>query len=140
LKPGRGLYKDGRLAIVQGAGYHDPSFSQFSSMAHWHTARTAAPTIWSISTRKVPCGQPAQPCPAGVRRPRDVCTLQLVGRDAAPDRAEAFVLNVRKTCANYRTPVGRGGDVAVVPFGEFRRRAIENTSRGTDHGTAARSS
>lgn len=32
------LYKDGNLAIVHGAGYADPSFSHFTSMAYWHTA------------------------------------------------------------------------------------------------------
>jgi uncharacterized protein (DUF1501 family) len=32
------LYKDGRMAIVHGCGYANPSFSHFSSMAYWHTA------------------------------------------------------------------------------------------------------
>ena len=32
------LYKDGRLAIVHGCGYDQPSFSHFASMAYWHTA------------------------------------------------------------------------------------------------------
>jgi uncharacterized protein (DUF1501 family) len=32
------LYKDGRLAIVHGCGYAQPSFSHFASMAWWHTA------------------------------------------------------------------------------------------------------
>jgi len=32
------LYKDGRLAIVHGCGYDQPSFSHFASMAFWHTA------------------------------------------------------------------------------------------------------
>src|SRR5258705_37033 len=32
------LYKDGRLAVVHGCGYDNPSFSHFSSMAYWHTA------------------------------------------------------------------------------------------------------
>jgi len=32
------LYKDGRLAIVHGCGYANPSFSHFTSMAYWHTA------------------------------------------------------------------------------------------------------
>jgi uncharacterized protein (DUF1501 family) len=32
------LYKDGRLAIVHGVGYEQPSFSHFSSMAYWQTA------------------------------------------------------------------------------------------------------
>ncbi len=34
------LYKDGKLAIVHGCGYANPSFSHFTSMAYW---RTAAP-------------------------------------------------------------------------------------------------
>jgi uncharacterized protein (DUF1501 family) len=32
------MFKDGRLAIVHGCGYDNPSFSHFTSMAYWHTA------------------------------------------------------------------------------------------------------
>ena len=32
------LYKDGKLAIVHGCGYANPSFSHFTSMAYWQTA------------------------------------------------------------------------------------------------------
>jgi uncharacterized protein (DUF1501 family) len=32
------LYKDGKMAIVHGAGYENPSYSHFTSMAYWHTA------------------------------------------------------------------------------------------------------
>ncbi len=32
------LYKDGKVAIVHGCGYKDPSFSHFTSMSYWHTA------------------------------------------------------------------------------------------------------
>src|SRR6202049_736005 len=32
------LFKDGKLAIVHGCGYPNPSFSHFSSMAYWHPA------------------------------------------------------------------------------------------------------
>jgi uncharacterized protein (DUF1501 family) len=32
------LYKDGKLAIVHGCGYDNPSYSHFTSMAYWHTA------------------------------------------------------------------------------------------------------
>ena len=32
------LWHDGRLAIVHGCGYDNPSFSHFTSMAWWHTA------------------------------------------------------------------------------------------------------
>jgi uncharacterized protein (DUF1501 family) len=32
------LWENGRLAIVHGCGYDNPSFSHFTSMAYWHTA------------------------------------------------------------------------------------------------------
>jgi len=32
------LYKDGKLAVLHGCGYDQPSFSHFTSMAYWHTA------------------------------------------------------------------------------------------------------
>ena len=32
------LYDEGKVAIVQGVGYAQPSFSHFSSMSFWHTA------------------------------------------------------------------------------------------------------
>ena len=32
------LYKDGKMAIVHGCGYENPSYSHFTSMAYWHTA------------------------------------------------------------------------------------------------------
>jgi uncharacterized protein (DUF1501 family) len=32
------LWRDGKLAIVHGCGYAQPSFSHFTSMAYWHTA------------------------------------------------------------------------------------------------------
>ena len=42
LNPGmagfEGLFKDGKMAIVHGCGYENPSYSHFTSMAYWHTA------------------------------------------------------------------------------------------------------
>lgn len=32
------LFKDGKMAIVHGCGYANPSYSHFTSMAYWHTA------------------------------------------------------------------------------------------------------
>lgn len=32
------LFKDGKMAIVHGCGYENPSYSHFTSMAYWHTA------------------------------------------------------------------------------------------------------
>ncbi|MEZ5288932.1 MAG: hypothetical protein R2712_29850 [Vicinamibacterales bacterium] len=34
----RQLYDEGKVAIVQGVGYDQPSFSHFTSMSFWHTA------------------------------------------------------------------------------------------------------
>lgn len=38
LTPLKALYDDGRLAVVQGAGYPNPNRSHFRSMEIWHTA------------------------------------------------------------------------------------------------------
>ena len=32
------IYKNGKLAVVHGCGYENPSFSHFTSMAYWQTA------------------------------------------------------------------------------------------------------
>jgi uncharacterized protein (DUF1501 family) len=42
------MFKEGQLAIVQGAGYPEPDRSHFRSMEIWHTAttKTAPPTGW----------------------------------------------------------------------------------------------
>ena len=42
------LYKEGKMAIVHGCGYAQPSFSHFTSMAYWHTGapNTGEPYGW----------------------------------------------------------------------------------------------
>ena len=40
LEPLAELYKEGRLAVVQGVGYPEPDRSHFRSMEIWHTAST----------------------------------------------------------------------------------------------------
>jgi uncharacterized protein (DUF1501 family) len=37
MRPMKNLYDEGQLAIVQGVGYDQPSFSHFTSMSFWHT-------------------------------------------------------------------------------------------------------
>ena len=84
------LYKDGHLAIVHGVGYDHPSFSHFSSMAYWQTARAEqrraygwvgrlADAMDPRGTAQLPGrhrhppvarGARAQPRAAGVRRSR----------------------------------------------------------------------
>ena len=56
------LYKDGKMAVVHGCGYEDPSFSHFSSMAYWHTAAPnsgeAYGWIGRLADELVPGGTP----------------------------------------------------------------------------------
>ena len=57
------LYKEGKLAVVHGCGYENPSFSHFTSMAYWHTA---APNRgeeygWGWLARRFPMAPDATP-------------------------------------------------------------------------------
>ncbi len=94
------LYKSGKLAIVHGCGYENPSFSHFTSMAYWHTAapnsgeqygwvgRLAdamapdAPPNFIVEHRYAPIARGPQPapCAGGVRRSQQVYARNLLRR------------------------------------------------------------
>ncbi len=237
------LYKDGKLAIVHGCGYAQPSFSHFTSMAYWHTAAPnsgeefgwvgrladALTARWRAQfhrqhRRNAIAGGERQPTtrPSSSTIPSTSCAKGLP--EAAAVRAcrdteahdenasQKFLLDVarsardasqlvREAWASYKTPVdygivplglnkiasliaaacrrgcttrpirhnafdthvhqadlharlltyvsdavaafmrdmeriGRADDVSMLMFSEFGRRAAENNSLGTDHGTA----
>jgi len=236
------LFKDGRLAIVQGCGYANPSLSHFSSMAYWHTAapnsgdefgwlgrladsmqpggapnfivnvdatqslavrsRQHTPVVFDDPDRFGRKGS-AQEVPlfkAAVEPGGEVNPSQKYLRDVARSAQDASIL-VRQAWARYKSPVdygvvpldlpkvaalieaglptrifytafrnnafdthvhqgdlharlltyvsdavsgfmrdleriGRADHVTVLVFSEFGRRVPENTSLGTDHGTA----
>jgi len=55
------LYKDGKVAVVHGCGYADPSFSHFSSMAYWHTAAPNSGELYGWVGRLADQMAPAAP-------------------------------------------------------------------------------
>lgn len=235
------LYKDGRMAIVHGCGYAQPSFSHFTSAAYWHTGvpNGGEPYGWlgrladaidpadtpnflvNIDERQSLAVRAARHVPVVFDNPERfarkglIQSRALLDEPAAADGAQGsrrFLdevaasarqasSQVRAAWENYRTPVdygiialdlpkvaamihaglqtrlfhlsyrhnafdthvqqneqhgrllsytsdaiagfikdleriGRADDVTVLVFSEFGRRAAENTSLGTDHGTA----
>ena len=237
------LYKDGRMAVVHGCGYAQPSFSHFTAMAYWHTAMPNSGEEHGWMGRLADAIDPqdspeflvnideTQSLAVRARRhlPLTFDDPRRFGRkglfeqrsalDAAPE-AQALTGNpslafmrdvaqsardsstrVREAWARYKTPVdygivpldlpkiaalihaglptrlyysayrhnafdthvqqadqhqrllsyasdavagfmadldriGRARDVTLLVFSEFGRRVPENTSLGTDHGTA----
>ncbi len=236
------LYKDGRMAVVHGCGYAQPSFSHFTSMAYWHTAmpnsgeeygwigrladaidpkltpnfvinidETQSLAVRARHHLPVSFDDPKRFIRKGLYEERrlldavpeaqahDKPSLRFM-RDVAESVHESSRL-VREACARYKTPVdygivpldlpkiaaliaadmptrlyysafrrnafdthvqqaelhqrlltyasdsvagfmqdmeriGRAKDVTLLVFSEFGRRVPENTSLGTDHGTA----
>jgi uncharacterized protein (DUF1501 family) len=236
------LYKDGKMAVVHGCGYAQPSFSHFTSMAYWHTGAPNSGEEYGWVGR-VADAIDSHSTPNFIVNIDEVQSLAVRARDHVPvvfddpekfgrkglfqerpllDRApdmdsgasgsEQFLLEVAKSAreasqlvrdawTRYKTPVdygivpvqlpkiasliaagmptrlyytsyrhnafdthvqqsdlherlltyvsdavagfmkdmeriGRANDVTVLVFSEFGRRVPENTSLGTDHGTA----
>ena len=55
------LYKDGKMAIVHGCGYDQPSYSHFTSMAYWHTAAPNSGEAYGWVGRLADAMAPAAP-------------------------------------------------------------------------------
>jgi uncharacterized protein (DUF1501 family) len=236
------LYKEGRLGIVHGCGYENPSFSHFTSMAYWHTAAPNSGEEYGWVGRLADAMQP-DPAPNYIVNVDATQSLAVSSRLHTPvvfDDPEKFARNafyaekpllekvveadpgmnptrrylldvarsaqdasalVRQAWTTYKSPVdygivplhlpkvaalieagmparlyyvayrnnafdthvqqadlhqrlltyasdavsgfmrdmeriGRADDVTMMIFSEFGRRVPENTSLGTDHGTA----
>ncbi len=236
------LFKDGKLAVLHGCGYAQPSFSHFTSMAYWHTAApnsgqalgwvgrladTLDPNgtsnyIVNISESQSLAVNASMHTPVVFNDPDrfmrkgDAAVRPMFDVIEDPEKAETGAQKylrqvaasardasqqIREAWSHYKTPVdygilslglnkiasliaadmptrlyytsyphntfdthvhqvdaharyltyvsdavagfmrdmeriGRADDVSVLIFSEFGRRAAENTSLGTDHGTA----
>jgi uncharacterized protein (DUF1501 family) len=235
------LFKEGKMAVVHGCGYAQPSYSHFTSAAYWHTGapNTGEPYGWlgrvadaidpaltpnflvNIDERQSLAVRAAKHVPVVFDDPERFTRKGLLQSrpllDSVPKSVAASVSQnyldsvansareasqlVRAAWANYKTPIdygiisvdlpkvaamiaadlptrlyytsyrhnafdthvqqsevhqrmltyvsdavsgfmqdmerlGRADDVTVLVFSEFGRRAAENTSLGTDHGTA----
>jgi uncharacterized protein (DUF1501 family) len=235
------LFKEGKMAVVHGCGYAQPSYSHFTSSAYWHTGapNTGEPYGWlgrvadaidpaltpnflvNIDERQSLAVRAAKHVPVVFDDPERFTRKGLLQSrpllDSVPNSVAASATQnyldsvansareasqlVRAAWANYKTPVdygiisvdlpkvaamiaadlptrlyytsyrhnafdthvqqsevhqrmltyvsdavsgfmqdmerlGRADDVTVLVFSEFGRRAAENTSLGTDHGTA----
>lgn len=239
------LYKDGKMGIVNGVGYDQPSFSHFSSMAFWQTGAPNSGEAYGWLGRMADAIDPQghrtnflvniddsqslavrsmQHVPLVFNNPENftrrlfneerdaIAVLDRGYGNGSMNASEQFLLDiaasansseqlVRDACQSYATPIdyglvpfglervaaliaadfptkvyyvpyrnnafdthvyqgdlharlwsytsdhiagfvedmeriGRGDDVVVMVFSEFGRRVAENTSLGTDHGTA----
>src|SRR6478736_1287909 len=201
------LFDDGKVAIVQGVGYDQPSFSHFSSMSFWHTAAPNSGSEYGWIGRTASALDPA-----GVFAQEKAAVDLLGASTAAVGDAHRYALDVTRSAAQaselvraawshykgkdnpdlrlldldkvvalieadfptrlYYVPlrnslfdthvnqaaphdrqleycsdaidgffqemerIGRADDVVMYVHSEFGRRVPENTSLGTDHGTA----
>ncbi len=237
----KNLYKDGKIAVVHGCGYAQPSLSHFTSMAYWHTgapnsgerygwlgrladaidpslqanylvniderqslavtAKNHMPLVYDDPDKFVRKGMHHARDILGIRHPANQSSDIKNYINLADQHAKNASQLIKTTWDNYKTPIdyginpmglnkvaamiaggvnskifhtsyrhnafdthvqqvnlhqrllmyvsdavdafmkdikriGRQNDVTVVVFSEFGRRAAENTSMGTDHGTA----
>ncbi|OYW25564.1 MAG: hypothetical protein B7Z51_11030 [Methyloversatilis sp. 12-65-5] len=175
------LWKDGRLAIVHGCGYDNPSFSHFTSMAYLHTATpnsgddygwvgrladamSPAPvpnyllnidTAQSLAVRSrvhtpVVFDEPDRFVRSALHPTRALLDDVAVASTDNPSRRylEQVAVSARESSLAVYTSdsihgflrdmerIGQADRVSLLIFSEFGRRVPENTSLGTDHGTA----
>ena len=156
------LFDAGKMALIQGVGYPDPSRCHFRAREIWHTAR--------VGTAEE-AGRPDRPClPELGMQVTDgnlAANLAVIARIIAADTGvrvfhtslggfdthafqvvpgnpargiHAGLLSVLSGAVtdflDRLARRGRDEHVLVVVFSEFGRRLAENETFGTDHGTA----
>lgn len=110
------LYKDGKMAIVHGCGYAQPSFSHFTSMAYWHTAAPNSGEQLGWLGRLADAIDP-QVTPNYIVNIDEAQSLAVVARDHVPvvfDDPEQFgrkgLFQARSMLENSRRPSADASD------------------------------
>jgi uncharacterized protein (DUF1501 family) len=123
MQPMTKLFEDGRLAVIQGVGYPNPSRSHFESMAVWHSARTTA-------ENRDGCGwlgrgldtapRPARGAPAAIFLSRSDLPLAIRGRRAV---ATAMTGPDDFTLKSDADPRGDGAGSSTSSLASFVQRS-----------------
>jgi uncharacterized protein (DUF1501 family) len=122
------LLEDGRLAIVQGVGYPNPSRSHFKSMAIWHSANVNLPKEEGVGNAESNAvyGWIGQALDQGHKPADGAPAAQFVGQGSTPlalrsrrsvasaiTRLEDSVLTLKGGALSALTDAGRGEDLAA---------------------------
>src|SRR5207237_33115 len=164
LKGIKTLFDAGKVAIVQGVGYTNPSFSHFDSIRVWETADPARRQQdgWlgsAIAKNYDSAGHPLVGCawgttnvpgmlrdlPATLTAIDDVKTLHATSagldtHDTELNRHDQLMAYLDSAITAFHddlTAYGMADRVMIATWSEFGRRPKENASGGTDHGTAS---
>src|SRR5260370_1053530 len=144
----RSLWDKGKVAIVQGVGYPNPTFSHFESIRIWETGdptrrqvdgwlgRTLAKAYDSNGHPLTGCACGATDVPGALRDLQATMTViqnQKTFGFTGGSEVEAAVGALYQGIAAH----GKADKVLIATWSEFGRRPKENASGGTDHGAAA---
>ena len=122
------LYDEGKVAIVQGVGYDQPSFSHFTSMSFWHTAAPNSGNEYGWIGRTAVGARPR-------RRAREHDREHLRQPDAGGEGREARAAGVHRSrrgssaaCSRRRRPVARRARRgSTTPVGDAHKYVLEVT-------------
>ena len=114
------LYDEGKVAIVQGVGYDQPSFSHFTSMSFWHTAAPNSGNEYGWVGRTASALDPAGARENMIVNISDSQTLAVKAREA---RAARVHRSRRSSSADVFAQEKAVLDTLGAPHDAGRRRA-----------------
>ena len=143
------LFREGRVAVVQGVGYPDPDRSHFRSMEIWHTASTeptAPETGWLGRYLDASKPSPSEAFPCGLALTDSLpqalqaqrVTVPVVAQlDSIGEADEAQVALLRKLSTGRSGPAPGAGPPPAPGPAAFLRRQADTLYRTADRLKAA---